>query len=99
MAKFTSFVMLRNELRASQEEEELPLFHLASRFGRLQATNQRDKIYSFLGLSSHLIKTGKPHEQSDFEPDYSKSVLDVFRDFAIFCVKKYNNLDILTVPY
>jgi Heterokaryon incompatibility protein (HET) len=99
LMKFASFEMLRHELHASQADGELPLFHLAARFGPLDATDPRDKLYAFLGLSSHLIKTGKPHSYEGFEPDYSKSVLDVFRDFALFCIQKYNNLDILSAPY
>ncbi|KAH8672833.1 heterokaryon incompatibility protein-domain-containing protein [Tricladium varicosporioides] len=94
--KFFTFFTLCLQLRDT--ETDFPIFHLASRFGRLLATDPRDKIYSFLSLSSELIQKGTLVDHG-FYPNYEKSNLDVHRDFTVFCIQRYNNLDILSRPY
>src|SRR5580700_4275341 len=55
--KFMQFSVVRGELRSSKTD--IPLFRLAARYGRLLATDPRDKIYAFLSLSPQLIQEGK----------------------------------------
>jgi hypothetical protein len=94
--KFMQFSVVRGELRSSKTD--IPLFRLAARYGRLLATDPRDKIYAFLSLSPQLIQEGKLVKQ-DFIVDYGRSTLEVYRDFALFCIKKYNNPEILSHPF
>ncbi|PMD29414.1 HET-domain-containing protein [Hyaloscypha variabilis F] len=94
--KFIQFAVVRGDLRSS--EEEVPLFRLAARYGRLLATDPRDKIYAILSLSPKLIREGKLLEHG-FLPDYEKSTLEVYRDFTLFCIKKYNNFDVFSRPF
>jgi len=53
---FASYWLLRRHLR--KKDKEIPLFHFASHFGQLLATDPRDKIYAFLSLSSDLVQKG-----------------------------------------
>ncbi|PQE16336.1 Heterokaryon incompatibility protein [Rutstroemia sp. NJR-2017a WRK4] len=52
----------------------------------LDATDSRDHIYGILSLVDH----------GDFEPDYTKSCFDLYRDVVKHLVKKDKSLDILT---
>jgi hypothetical protein len=94
--KFSSYSILRSEMR--EAEKDTPLFHLASRLGRLLATDPRDKIFAFLSIFPELVQKGT-FVDSGFSPDYSKSALEVYRSFTLFCIKKYNNFDILCRPF
>jgi hypothetical protein len=52
----------------------------------LDATDSRDHVYGILSLVDH----------GDFEPDYTKSCFDLYRDVVKHLVKKDKSLDILT---
>lgn len=58
---FFQIATLRKGLRdpKSDDYQNLTLVRLASRFGRLEATNPRDRLYACLGISRQLIETGK----------------------------------------
>ncbi|KAL5321091.1 hypothetical protein ACEPPN_011902 [Leptodophora sp. 'Broadleaf-Isolate-01'] len=94
--KFLSISSLRTEMR--EPSCKITLFEIACRFGRLEATDPRDKIFALLGLSTKLICTGEM-EDHGFVPDYTMGVVEVFREFAIFCIRKYDCLDVFAMPY
>lgn len=73
--------------QAKQGENE-NLLHLLSKARDSYATDQRDKIYALLGLALQKYKAG-------LNPDYSKSVEDIYTSLAIYCIEKDRNLDIL----
>ncbi|PQE05272.1 hypothetical protein CJF31_00008785 [Rutstroemia sp. NJR-2017a BVV2] len=52
----------------------------------LDATDSRDHVYAILSLVDH----------GDFEPNYTKSCFDLYRDVVKHLVKKDKSLDILT---
>lgn len=56
----------------------------------LQFTDCRDRIYAFLDLS--LL----PEQNVGMVPDYEKSTLDVFRDFALRYMRTTNSLQLLS---
>ncbi|MCJ1359348.1 MAG: hypothetical protein MMC33_009350 [Icmadophila ericetorum] len=74
------------------------LENLIHRFHDRLATDSRDKIYALLGLSHEFYSAkGNPL----FRPDYSKPVMEVFRDCTRAIFKpKYSNLGLLnsTLP-
>ncbi|KAG4437865.1 hypothetical protein IFR05_006667 [Cadophora sp. M221] len=94
--KFLSISSLRAEMR--EPTCSITLFEIACRFGRLEATDPRDKIFALLGLSTKLIHTGTM-EDHGFKPDYGMGVVEVFRKFAIFCIGRYDCLDVFSMPY
>jgi hypothetical protein len=55
---------------------------LAARFGRLNATDPRDKLYACLGVSRQLIETGNFLDHG-LHPDYDKPVLQVYKEVRI----------------
>ena len=54
-----------------------------------QATNQKDKVFAFIGLANDA-------EDMGVRPDYSLSVEDVYRRTAMAMLKYYPHLDVLS---
>lgn len=73
----------------SEAEGQQSALDILSYSRRLNVTDQRDKIYALLGVSSNL-------EYSAFPADYTKSYEDVYLDFARFYLSKIGNYDILS---
>jgi Heterokaryon incompatibility protein (HET) len=59
-----------------------------------QSTDPRDRIFALLGVSNLLYGHG-PHHQLGFEIDYSKPVVDTFKDFTVSMIAKYQDLRVL----
>jgi hypothetical protein len=54
-----------------------------------ECTHPNDRLYSLLGLASNL------HEYGNIKPNYSKSPVDVFREFAASSILIKGDLDLL----
>ncbi|KAF4632852.1 hypothetical protein G7Y89_g5278 [Cudoniella acicularis] len=63
-------------MRSIDKPERYGLGEVLMQFRETRATNPRDKIYAFLGLSEVLGQTGK----LSLIPDYNKTVNEVFMD-------------------
>ncbi|KAK1758962.1 ankyrin repeat-containing domain protein [Echria macrotheca] len=59
------------------------LYHLLIRFHQSEASDQRDKIYALLGISSDSGNVSVD-DSKGIRPDYSKSVPDLIRDVIRF---------------
>ena len=67
------------------------LFSLVCTGRRCEASNQRDHVYAFLGMTGSESTTS-------FNPDYEKSVNEVYQDFTQYMISTQSyghNLDIL----
>lgn len=64
------------------------LLAMLDRYGGLQATDPRDRVYGLLGLA-----IDSPEEELDV--DYGLSVRDVYISVAKFIVRRYHTLDFL----
>ncbi|KAF2838109.1 hypothetical protein M501DRAFT_1004951 [Patellaria atrata CBS 101060] len=67
------------------------LFNLVRVNNIRNCTNPRDKIYGLLGLASDVSA-----DDRDVSPRYDESVEQVFRRFALWCIKQTNSLDIFS---
>jgi hypothetical protein len=65
-------------------KQRYSLLYLMAVFSDMHATDERDKVYAFLGLSSERIK-----------PDYRRPVTEVYTATAKGLIEKSNNLDVL----
>ena len=63
------------------------LLELIVRFRKSRSSDPRDKIYSLLGLANDIDQT--------LTPDYSKSVNDVYLDYAYHLVQTGNAMEML----
>ena len=54
-----------------------------------QSTDPRDKVYGLLGIAADI-------EAHEIDPDYALSVEDIYRNLALFYIRKENNLDVLS---
>ena len=77
----------------SQRPYYMDLFVLLERFRYCLATNERDKVYALLGLTSTSLAQEKVVQ---VVPDYSKSVLDIYRSLTRHYINKRKNLDIIS---
>jgi hypothetical protein len=66
------------------------LYQLLSYTSEFRATDPRDRIYGKLGLHA-FSRSGMR-----IEPDYDKTVKEVYRDFAVLGMNHYANLEILS---
>lgn len=65
------------------------LLDLLMAYRNLQATDPRDKVYALLGLLACF--------SHGLQPDYTRAVVDVYRDTALMVMRADQNLDILAV--
>ncbi|KAH7346853.1 heterokaryon incompatibility protein-domain-containing protein [Rhexocercosporidium sp. MPI-PUGE-AT-0058] len=68
-------------------------WQVLSRHRKSLASNARDNVFAFYGLSSH--ESFKEHA---IAPDYSETVRNVYMNVAISTLQKTTNLDFLSVP-
>jgi hypothetical protein len=91
------FDLLRNVFIRSNDgkviERRLSLESLVCDLAPFQATDPRDSIFALLGLA----------KDADipfvFQPDYCKSVLDVYSQFTSACARASGSLDIICRPW
>lgn len=78
----------------------LPLETLVDLARFSDTTDHRDTIYSLLSLA-HSVSTQSMSLKSTFliEPDYIKTVLDVYADFISHCIHQSGSLDIICRPW
>lgn len=76
----------------SREPYYMDLFVLLERFRHCLATDERDKVFALLGLTSSSL----PQERVvQVTPDYSKPAIDIYRSIAREYINKRKNLDII----
>lgn len=65
----------------------------------MKSKDARDKLFALLGLARETSAASSSHGPTSprLAIDYSKTVSDVFRDFTIWCIGHYGNLDVLSV--
>ena len=63
------------------------------RHRKAMATNARDHVFAYYGLSSH-----ESFEEHEITPDYGQPVRNLFMNVAISTLQKATNLDFLSVP-
>ena len=68
----------------------LPLLDALRFARRFESSDPRDKVYAVINWDDHNDK------QSQIVPDYSKSVVEVYRDTAHMILEETNNLSVLT---
>ncbi|KAH9868802.1 hypothetical protein J1614_007876 [Plenodomus biglobosus] len=73
----------------------LSMIELTSRARDFQATDPRDKVFALLGLANDLGPSER--RPSGLVPDYSKSTINVYTDFARGIILKTRKLDVLTM--
>lgn len=74
------------------ETHELHLLTLLNNFRTSLATDPRDKIYAFFGL------TNSPLKQLRLAPNYRTDTIDVYINLAKALIRDCDTLDILSVP-
>lgn len=67
--------------RQRSEGERLDLFTLLLQFRSYRATDAKDLIYALLGIAQDATSALLP------EPDYNKSVMEVYRDYAQYFIE------------
>jgi hypothetical protein len=79
-----------DKMRHRSALEKWTVYQIMSYTSTFRATDPRDQIYGKLGLHA-FARSGML-----VEPDYDKSVKQVFVDFAITGINHFHNLDILS---
>uniref|UniRef100_A0A8H7NC92 Heterokaryon incompatibility domain-containing protein n=1 Tax=Bionectria ochroleuca TaxID=29856 RepID=A0A8H7NC92_BIOOC len=69
-----------------------PLWRILNRFGGLQATDPRDKVYAFMGLSRELFEEGR-----QLVPKYSQPVEEVYFEAVRFMAGSVSGLNFLGI--
>ena len=88
--------------KSANGEKTEPLFGLEALVAdltRFEASDPKDTIYALLSIAQDTAQIS-PHvhhqpEQHQIIPDYSKTKVQVYKDFTEFCIKKSNSLDII----
>jgi hypothetical protein len=92
------FDLLRNAFVRSNHNEvisrRLNLESLVCDLAPFQATDPRDSIFALLGLANDADTL-----PFNMQPDYCKSVLDVYSQFTTTCAKASGSLDIICRPW
>lgn len=77
-------------------DNRIPLLTLLHEFRNRTATNPRDKVYATFGIAEELAYMEERGFHQLIEPNYAKTVLDVYRDIARFLVIEHGNLAVLS---
>jgi heterokaryon incompatibility protein (HET) len=79
---------------------KLPLETLVDLARFSDTTDHRDTIFSLLSLARDVsLPSMSPQSAAIIEPDYSKTVLDVYADFILHCIHHSGSLDIICRPW
>jgi hypothetical protein len=76
----------------SQKPYYMDLFVLLERFRHCLATDERDKVFALLGLTSSSLAQERVVQVT---PDYSKPAVDIYRSLTRQYINKRKNLDII----
>ena len=76
----------------SQKPYYMDLFVLLERFRHCLATDERDKVFALLGLTSSSLAQERVVQVT---PDYSKPAADIYRSLTRQYINKRKNLDII----
>ncbi|KAF1989145.1 hypothetical protein K402DRAFT_461547 [Aulographum hederae CBS 113979] len=84
------------DIRCRRHTSRAMSLRLVDRHRNFDSEDPRDKIFSQLGLS-HFYNTGTSRDMYLWaRPDYTKSVKDVFREFAVLSMDKSWSLEMLS---
>jgi hypothetical protein len=88
------------DLQATAEQrgtpERLTLSDLLHQARITEASDPRDKVYAFIGVSTSLRLIFYDDPTVDLTPDYQKSVSEVYTNTARFALQATGNLEILS---
>lgn len=82
--------------QCSSPDKQISLLDLLQAFRNRLATNPRDKVYATFGIAKELANVEEHGFHQLLEPDYEKSILDVYRDVARFLVIEHGSLAVLS---
>ncbi|KAI8630454.1 heterokaryon incompatibility protein-domain-containing protein [Xylariaceae sp. FL1651] len=87
---FDQFYQTLSAYRGKWQEKswEMPVLDLLYQFRHLGFANKRDRIYAFLGITSLS-------NELNFKPNYSHSIKQVYRGFALALINHSASLDVL----
>ncbi|CZT04193.1 uncharacterized protein RCO7_10816 [Rhynchosporium graminicola] len=88
----TLMALQSSQFEISQGKKRI-YWQILSRHRKAMASNARDHVFAFYGLSSH--DSFKEHA---ITPDYGMSVRDLYMNVAISTLRQATNLDFLSVP-
>ena len=74
----------------------IPLLDLLKTSRDRLATQPADKLYATYGLAKELQAIGSGQLNALLEPDYTRPVVEVYRDAAVYLIIEYGNLDVLS---
>ena len=74
----------------------LPLLELLQDFRNRQSSEQVDKLYATFSLAEEIASMSEGSFDSLIEPDYRKSVRDVYANATIYLIIEYGNLLVLS---
>jgi hypothetical protein len=80
----------------SWPDDRIPLLDLLHKFRNRQATNSRDKVDATFGIAQELLHMGERGFHPLVEPNYTKTVLEVYRDIARFLIIEHGNLAVIS---
>lgn len=70
--------------------QSIPLAELVNSFQYFHSINYRDRIYALLSLAS---------DEAGIVPDYTKTDLDVYKEFIVHVTTRQNQLDQILTPW
>ena len=83
-------------LASECKDDRLPsIGELVFRRGQIQATDPRDQVFALFGISRECQHASTRH-LAGFQPNYSKTVVEVYTDFTRAVIEATGNLDILS---
>ncbi|KAI1108471.1 heterokaryon incompatibility protein-domain-containing protein [Nemania sp. NC0429] len=87
---FDQFYQTLSALREKWEAKKtkMPVLDILYQYRHLGFANKRDRIYAFLGITSLS-------NELDFKPNYSHSIKQVYRGFALAMINHSGSLDVL----
>src|SRR5204863_9740922 len=88
----------RTALHSTGEYSKLSLLNLLRDTRNFEATDPRDKIFALYGIAEGLYEQdGNRNTLSLFQPDYTKPVEHVYREFTRILITHTKCLDILSL--
>lgn len=78
---------------------KMSLEELVDRSTFSESSDKRDTIYALLNLANDAGSQSQTDGKILLVPDYEKSVLDVYTDFVVHCIRSSDSLDIIVRPW
>lgn len=85
-------------IRSRERNDRYPLLSLEALVAMLlsfEASDPKDTVYALLSIAKDRAHPDGPKLLDRLQPDYRKSVVEVYRDFIRYCVDTSGSLDII----